>query len=156
MNETHKYIDTHAHVNISAFNDDWREVIERARGAGVAHINVGTQQDTSKRAVEIAEHFDYGVYAIVGLHPIHTSASYHDEQELGQEHKGFTSRGEEFDKSFYRNLAKSKKVVAIGETGLDYYRLEKDTKDRQMEAFVGQIVLANELELPLMIHKRPH
>jgi len=150
----YKYIDTHAHVNINAFKDDWREVVEKTREVGVAHSNVGTQLDTSRRAVEIAEQFADGVYAIIGLHPVHTSASYHDEQELGENMKGFTSRGEVFTKDAYRELAKSDKVVAIGECGLDYYRLESDTKEVQEKAFIEQIELANELGLPLMIHTR--
>jgi len=150
----YKYIDTHAHVNINAFKDDWKEVVERTREEGVMHINIGTQQDTSKRAVEIAEQFEDGVYAMVGLHPVHTTASYHDESELGENMKAFTSRGEVFDTDFYKELAKSKKVVAIGECGYDYYRLEEDTKGIQEEAFIAQIELANELDLPLMIHTR--
>jgi len=148
------YIDTHAHVNINAFKDDWEEVAARTREEGVMHINIGTQQSTSKRAVEIAESFDDGVYAMVGLHPVHTSASYHDESELGENMKAFTSRGEVFDAGYYRDLAKSDKVVAIGECGYDYYRLEYDTREVQEEAFIGQIELANELRLPLMIHTR--
>ena len=150
---SYRYIDTHAHVNINAFKDDYEVVLARCREEEVAVINVGTQQDTSKRAVEIAEEID-NCFAIVGLHPVHTSASYHDESELGENMKGFTSRGEEFDTSFYRELATSKKVVAIGECGLDYYRLEKDTKTVQEKAFIAQIELANELGLPLMIHTR--
>lgn len=154
MESKYKYIDTHAHVNINAFAEDRQEVVDRARGEGVAHINVGTQYDTSAHAVELAEQFDDGVYAIVGLHPIHTSASYHDEQELGPESKGFSSRGEVFDADAYRKLAASEKVVGIGECGFDYYRLEEDTKEKQEAAFIAQIELANELELPLMIHTR--
>lgn len=149
-----QYIDTHSHVNINAFSDDWQDVISRTRAHKVAHINVGTQQDTSKRAVELAEGANDAVYAIVGLHPVHTSASYHDESELGENMKAFTSRGEVFDKDFYRELAKSDKVVAIGECGLDYYRLESDTRKIQEESFIAQIELANELGLPLMIHTR--
>lgn len=151
---SYRYIDTHAHVNINAFKNDWKEVIDRARSEGVAHINVGTQYDTAARAVELAESFDDGVYAIVGLHPIHTSASFHDEQELGEDARGFTSRGEIFDKAKYRELAKRGKVVGIGECGFDYYRLETDTKEKQEAAFIAQIELANELGLPLMIHTR--
>jgi len=154
MTDKYRYIDTHAHINTNAFKDDWKEVAERARKEGVAHINVGTQFDTSKRAVEIAEQFEDGVYAIIGLHPIHTSASYHDEQELGAESKGFTSRGESFNRLKYLELAKSRKVVGIGECGLDYYRLESDTKEKQEATFIQQIELANELQLPLMIHTR--
>lgn len=150
-----KYIDTHAHVNINAFKDDVEEVISKCADEGVAIINVGTQQDTSRRAVELAREHD-NCYAIVGLHPVHSSASYHDEQELGENMKGFTSRGEEFDVDFYRELAGQDKVVAIGECGLDYYRLESDTKSVQEKAFVAQIELANQLKLPLMIHTRPH
>lgn len=154
MTERYTHIDTHAHVNINAFSEDWRAVIERAQAEGVAHINIGTQYDTSARAVELAEQFEDGVYAIIGLHPIHTSASYHDEQELGAEAKAFTSRGEVFDREKYRTLAQSPKVVGIGECGFDYYRLEADTKDKQEAAFIAQIELANELGLPLMIHTR--
>lgn len=153
MRSEYRYIDTHAHVNINAFKDDAAAVLARCRKEGVMVLNVGTQADTSRRAVELAEEADNG-FAIIGLHPVHTSASYHDEQELGENMKGFTSRGEVFDAAYYRELARSPKVVAIGECGLDYYRLEKDTKAVQERAFVAGIELANELSLPLMIHTR--
>lgn len=153
MKKSYRYIDTHAHVNINAFKDDAEAVISKCEEKGVAIINVGTQQDTSRRAVELAVEAD-NCYAIVGLHPVHTSASYHDGQELGENMKGFTSRGEEFDPAFYRELAGHKKVVAIGECGLDYYRLKKDTRQIQEKAFIAQVELANELGLPLMIHTR--
>lgn len=151
--DSYRFIDTHAHLNINAFKDDAEAVISKCRDEGVSIINVGTQQDTSKRAVELAESHD-NCFAIIGLHPVHTSASYHDEQELGENMKGFTSRGEEFDAAYYRELAGSSKVVGIGECGLDYYRLEKDTREVQRKTFIAQIELANELELPLMIHTR--
>ncbi len=154
MNSDTRYIDTHAHVNINAFADDWQVVMADCSEKGLAVINVGTQQDTSKKAVDIALEADNG-YAIVGLHPVHTSASYHDESELGENMKAFTSRGEVFDSNFYRTLATStNKVVAIGECGYDYYRLASDTKALQEAAFIAQIELANELQLPLMIHTR--
>ncbi len=153
MDSKYRYIDTHAHLNINAFKDDAEAVLARCAEEGVVVINVGTQQDTSKRAVELAMQADNG-YAIIGLHPVHTSASYHDEQELGENMKAFTSRGEEFDAGFYRDLATNDKVVAIGECGLDYYRLERDTRAVQEKAFTAQIELANELGLPLMIHTR--
>lgn len=150
---SYRYIDTHAHLNINAFKDDYDAVISKCAQESVAIINVGTQQDTSKRAVELAETHD-NCFSIIGLHPVHTSASYHDEQELGENMKAFTSRGEEFDAAYYRELAQSGKVVGIGECGLDYYRLEKDTRAVQEKAFIAQIELANELGLPLMIHTR--
>lgn len=147
------YIDIHAHLNLGAFNDDREEVMLRTREAGVAHINVGTKQSTSEKAVKIAEaHED--VYAIVGLHPIQTTPQEHDEDEIGEGGAPFVSKGEVFNKDFYRGLCKSEKVVAIGECGLDYYRNDPSTKEIQEAQFIAQIELANELGLPLMIHTR--
>jgi len=147
------YYDCHTHVNFAAFKDEVTPTIERAREAGVGMIVVGTQFDTSREAVEVAEaHED--TYAAIGLHPIHSTKSYHDEKELGEGGKEFTSRGEVFDAEKYFALGQSSKVVAIGECGLDYYRLEGDTKKTQEEAFIQQIELANRLNKPLMLHIR--
>jgi TatD DNase family protein len=161
-----RYFDAHTHVNFRAFNSDYREVIERAREAGVGMVNVGTQRDTSSRAVELTREYGH-LYAAVGLHPIHTSASYHDEQELSisinqpNQHqsaaRGFMSRAEEFDYEYYKKLASDPKVVAIGECGLDYFRLGVDSKEeieRQKQAFRAQVELARELKKLLMIHAR--
>lgn len=150
-NYTH--IDIHSHVNLSAFDEDREEVLTRTREAGVIHINVGTKESTSTKAVEIADAHD-GVYAIVGLHPIQTTPEEHTKEELGEGSKSFVSQGEIFNKDFYRALCKSEKVVAIGECGLDYYRNDESTKEVQEEQFIAQIELANELQLPLMIHTR--
>ncbi len=153
-----RYIDAHTHVQFAAFAHDYREVISRALAAGVGVVNVGTQLDTSRRAVELAhEYEDEPIYATVGLHPIHTSQSYHDSQELGDggATKGFTSRGELFDRDRYLLLARDPKVVAIGECGFDYFRVEgEDAKAKQEAAFVAQIALAYEIRKPLMIHCR--
>lgn len=148
------YIDIHAHVNFQAFDSDRQEVIERAKQANTWMINVGTQKDTSRMAVEIAEKYDEGVYAIVGLHPVHTTASYHDEKELGEGGKEFTSRGEVFDYEYYKKLLMHPKTVALGECGLDYYRLEEDSIALQKKAFIEQIHLANDVSKPLMLHIR--
>lgn len=149
-----KYIDVHTHLNLAAFKDDWREAIVRAHEAGVAMINVGTQADTALRAVEIAREYETGVYAVVGLHPVHTAKSYHDPKEFTDVEKGFTSRGEEFDAVNYLDLAKDPKVVAIGECGLDYFRTEPETEALQKKAFIEQIEMANEVGKPLMLHIR--
>ncbi len=152
----YKYFDAHTHVQFAAFKTEWREVIERAQKASVAMINVGTQRDTSEGAIKTAEAFPDGVYAAVGLHPIHTEKSHHDIKELGTEEKAmeFTSRGEEFDYEEYKKLALHPKVVAIGEFGLDYYRLSDETKIKQKEIFLQQLELAHEVKNPLMIHCR--
>jgi len=72
---TPKYIDIHSHVNFKAFDEDRDVVIKSALYNDTWVINVGTQADTSRKAIELAHKYDQGVYAIVGLHPIHTSAS---------------------------------------------------------------------------------
>jgi len=151
---TPKYIDIHSHVNFKAFDEDRDEVIKRALDNDTWVINVGTQVDTSKKAVDMANQYKEGVYAIIGLHPIHTGASYHDEKELGEGGKEFTSRGEVFDKESYRELLKNEKVVGIGECGLDYYRCTRETILKQKNAFIEQIELANEFGKALMLHIR--
>jgi len=149
-----KYIDIHAHVNFVAFNEDRDAVMKRAQECGTIVINVGTQLDTAKKAVEMTAQYE-NTYAIIGLHPIHTGAAFHDTQELGEEAgEGFTSRGEVFNKDAYRELLKNPKVVGIGECGLDYYRCDEDSVAKQREAFIAQIELANELGKPLMLHIR--
>lgn len=161
------YIDTHAHLNLSAFAEDVDAVATQCADEQVAVINVGTKQSTSQRAVELAEQYEH-CYAIVGLHPIQTVPGTHDEDEIGPGGTPFTSPGEVFAADYYRKLATTSKVVGIGECGFDYYRLtegkkvesegqwhtEADTFATQEAAFIAQIELANELELPLMIHTR--
>ena len=150
-----KYIDTHAHMNFVIYDKDRVEVIERTKNDSVMVINVGTQQDTSRLAVEMADAHDH-LYAIIGLHPIHTMASFHDHAEVCVDGDEFTSRGEVFDYEYYKQLAQSsKRVVGIGECGLDYYRNTPETREIQEQAFRGQIELALELDLPLMLHVRP-
>lgn len=155
-----KFLDAHTHIQFSAFDNDREEAVHRAIDQGIAMVNVGTQQDTSRAAVELTDKHD-GLYAAIGLHPIHTSRSHHDAQELGggESAKAFVSRGEEFDMEFYRKLAKHPKTVAIGECGLDYYHLLKDENreeqiEKQKGAFSAQIALAREVGKPLMVHCR--
>jgi len=148
-----KYFDAHTHVQFVAYESDREETIQRAKEAGVVMNVVGTQLDTSRTAVALAEKYDH-IFATIGLHPIHTSKSYHDEKELGDGGKEFTSRGEQFDMSVYEKLGHSSRVIAIGECGLDYYRLEENTKDVQIKNFIEQIELANTLQKPLMLHIR--
>jgi len=150
-----KFIDIHTHTQFVAFDEDRSEVMARAEEAEVGQIVVGTQKDTSQSAVHLARTYPY-TWATVGLHPIHTAKSYHDEEELGggEAARAFSSRGEDFDVSNYRKLAEDPKTVAIGECGLDYFRIDKDTKDKQVVAFEAQIALANEVQKPLMLHIR--
>ena len=154
------FFDAHTHVQFTAYDADRDAVIARANDAGVRFVNVGTQKDTSRRAAELAEQKE-GVFAAVGLHPMHTSRSFHDVDELGggEEAKSFTSRGEVFDAAYYRKLAAHPKTLAIGECGLDYFHLnENEIREEQIkkqkDAFLAQIALAAEIKKPLMIHCR--
>ena len=155
-----KYFDAHTHVQFVAYDADREEVMARAKEAEVGMNLVGTQIDTSRAAVELAEKHD-DVYASIALHPVHTSKSFHDVKEVGPSFakalagkEGFVSRGEKFDFDAYEKLGASPKVIAIGECGLDYYRLEEDTKKVQTEVFLQHIELANKLNKPLMLHIR--
>lgn len=151
-NMKYSCIDTHTHLNLPAFANDREEVLVRTVADKVAHINIGTNEKTSKLAVEIAD-ANEGSWAIIGLHPIQTVPGVRDDED----DRGGTpapTTGEAFNPAFYRELALSPKVVGIGECGYDYYHTPKDSFAVQEEAFIGQIELANELRLPLMIHTR--
>ena len=126
-------IDTHAHSNFNAYKFDADEVIRRSLDNGVWMINVGSQYETSKRAVEIAERYKAGIYAAVGLHPIHLANGIF-KTKIDQEEIEFRTREEDFDYEKYKALANSPKVVAIGEIGLDYYyRPKTKIKFQQFE-----------------------
>ena len=151
-------IDTHTHVNFQAFKEDADDVVARALEDGVWMINAGTKFETSRAAVELAENYSDGVYAAVALHPIHLFEHFVDLNEEGQ---SFNTAGEEFDHDAYRDLiARSTKVVAIGEFGLDYFRLPENidhtaVKQKQREVMIQHIELAKQTDKPLMIHCRP-
>lgn len=149
-----EYIDAHSHVHFEAYSADRAEVVKRALDSNTWMINVGTQKDTSRAAVELAHQYEKGVYAIVGLHPVHTAKSYHDKAEFSDDQKEFTEHGETFDYDFYKKLVTDPKVVAIGECGLDYFRADEHTASVQKDQFEGHIALAKETGKPLMCHIR--
>lgn len=151
-----KYIDTHTHVNLRAFKEDATETIQRALDAGVGVINIGTQIDTSRQAIELLKDFPENVWAVIGLHPSHTFAhDFEDEEEVK-----FKTREEHFDSELYQQLAQNPRVIGIGECGLDYYRLptnrdHSQIKQLQRAAFEAQIKLALDLDKTLCVHCRP-
>lgn len=141
-----EFYDTHAHLDFPDFASDLPDVLSRARGAGISRIVcVGTDLESSRRAIALAEG-DPQVYAAVGWHPNHVSAAPADVRPG------------------LRELARHPKVVAIGETGLDYHHLpsarggtaEEDEADkrRQHVAFAQQLELAAELGLNCIVHQR--
>ena len=128
-------VDSHAHLQWASFDKDREDVIKRAREAGVERIvNIGFDIWGSRRAVELAEKHE-GLYATVGIHP-------HNASQLNQE---------VLDE--LRKLSQRRKVVAIGEIGLDYYR-NLSPRETQKKAFEAQLILAEELRLPVVIHDR--
>jgi len=152
-------IDTHSHLNFNAYKEDADEVIRRSLNNNIWMVNVGSQYNTSKRAVEIAERYQEGVYASIGLHPLHLAEGIF-KAKLDKEEIAFHTNNENFDYSKYKDLARSKKVVAIGEIGLDYYYRPKtkikleEFKNRQKEVFLEQLSLSKELNLPAIFHCR--
>jgi TatD DNase family protein len=128
-------IDTHTHLDDARYNDDREAVIARAREAGLeAFITIGCDLATSRSAVALADHYPF-VYASVGVHP-------HEVKHIGEDW---------YDE--FRGLAKSEKIVAYGEIGLDYHYNHSSPKE-QRERFREQIQLARELTLPVIIHTR--
>jgi TatD DNase family protein len=148
-----KWIDTHAHLNLSAFAADVDQVVDRCQEREVTVVNIGTKLSTSEKAVALVATYEQ-MYAIVGLHPIQTVPGSHDEDEIGEGGQPFVSRGEVFDPAAFLTLAQSPNVIGIGECGFDYWHCPKETYEVQEAAFLAQIKLANELQLPLMIHTR--
>jgi len=157
-------VDTHVHLNFNAYKNDAEEVIKRALDSDVWMINVGTKYETSKKAVEIAQNYPQGVYAAIGLHPIHLETRL-VKIKMDPEEVAFNAKEEEFDYEKYKDLAnlslgEGGKVVAIGEIGLDYYYKPKTKrklelfKEKQKEVLSQQLKLAKELNLPIVFHCR--
>lgn len=143
---THPFYDTHAHLDYPDFVADFPAVLTRAREAGITRmISVGTDLDSSRAAVALAERHE-GVFAAVGWHPCHVSEAPADLRPV------------------LRELAGHPKVVAIGETGLDYHHLpgakggdasqDEALKTRQAAAFRQQLEVAAEFGLNAIVHQR--
>ncbi len=150
--------DTHAHYNDEKFDEDREEIIQKVYESGVKKlVNAGYSLASSKKAIEIAKDYDW-MYVICGISPndIPNSKDKIDEQigELEELMKNYVKSVENIP-SNSRILGDkiSKKIVAIGEIGLDYY-WNKENKDLQKHAFMKQIELANRLNLPIVIHTR--
>lgn len=152
-------IDTHSHLNFHAFENDWREVIERAQSAGVSKIiMVGTDIDSSTKAVEMAQQNPV-LFAAVGIHP-HHAAKFKD-----------TSSNIKNDLKALDVLIQQPRVVAVGEIGLDYhvyskskYNNEKINKVEekidpellitQRKLLQEQLILAHKYSKPVIVHSR--
>ena len=130
-----KLIDTHSHYNDEKFDNDRDEVIQNIANSGITTIiNAGYSLESSKRAIEIANNYDF-MYATVGVSP----------NDIENLENNYIEQ--------IKEMAKEQKVIAIGEIGLDYY-WNKENKETQKEIFIKQVELANQLGLPIVIHAR--
>lgn len=134
-----KYIDIHGHINFPQYDVDREAVIARTKDADVGMIIIGTDLESSRRAIELAEKYE-NIWATVGVHPT---------DSVGHDHSALV-----FDHDAFRKLAMHPKVVAIGECGLDYFHAEPTDMAAQRDIFIKHIKLANEINKPLMLHVR--
>jgi len=128
--------DTHAHYDAEQFDSDRDEVLSGLPGRGVGLVvNPGCDIPTSRTAISLAQQYPF-LYAAVGYHP--ENCGPYQEEELDE----------------LRRLAREPKVVAIGEIGLDYYWEENPPREFQQKVFRDQMALAQELDLPVIVHDR--
>lgn len=130
-----EFFDSHAHYNDERFEENRDELIKEIYSEGITKIvNVGYSLESSKKAIEIADNYDF-MYTTAGISP-------NDIDDFKEEYL-----------NEIKELAENKKVVAIGEIGLDYH-WNTENKDLQKYVFISQIKIANELKLPIVIHTR--
>jgi TatD DNase family protein len=156
-----RLFDSHTHVHFPAFTDVDR-IMKHAQETDLGMLTVGTLAHTNAAAVAFAEQYSQ-VWAAVGIHPSHVHPlSYHDEHELpeGVTHEGVVSEDGTIDLSDVEQYLPHPKVVAIGEFGLDYYRLPEDAdtaqkiKDEQKKAAAAHMKLCSAHHKPAVIHCR--
>lgn len=153
-----KLIDSHCHLNFEGFKNDRDQILQQSLDADIGVINIGSQFETSREAVNLANKYKEGVWASVGLHPIHIGKRIRDEMETEFQEEIDTKSDEEILKKIKNLAINNNNIVAIGETGLDYFHLPEKGKEeiieKQIDFFRRQILLASEQNLPLIIHCR--
>ena len=148
-----RLIDTHAHLDAEIYTNDLDIVVKHALEEGVWMVTIGDDYASSKRAVQIAERYPEGVYAAIGLHPLKVSGALTADDKL-------------LELERFHELATHPKVVAIGETGLDFHDIPDHDrndprlmearlkKENQMRVFGKFLDLSREMRLPLLLHCR--
>ncbi|MEK7461501.1 MAG: TatD family hydrolase [Patescibacteria group bacterium] len=130
-----KYFDIHSHLGDSAYDSDREEVITRLQETNTNTIVIGTDFESSKKAVDLADKYEE-IYACIGIHPVD------DPNQI-------------FEREKFEGLVKYSKVVAIGECGMDFFHADKATDyERQRKLFLNQIEFALTHDKPIMIHAR--
>src|SRR5688572_31710555 len=148
-----RYIGTHCHLDSEIYARDLDIVVKHALDQGVWIVTLGSDYESSKRAIEIAERYPEGVFASVGLHPSKIGANIMSDDKM-------------LDVAGFAALAAHPKVVALGETGLDYHDLPEDARTdpkfhlaeqiraNQRQVFGKFLDLSRDLRLPLLLHCR--
>ncbi|MBQ6813812.1 MAG: TatD family hydrolase [Methanobrevibacter sp.] len=132
-------IDTHCHIDFEEFDKDRNDVIERAKGKLNAVINSGYSIESNQKVLELSQEYKDFVYPTFGFHPVSSQKS--TEEEINAAHK-----------QFVENLDN---ILAVGEVGMDfYYCTDKAMRKRQQEIFLGFVEIANDNQVPLLIHGR--
>lgn len=135
------FFDSHAHLDDSKFNEDRKQVINDCiKENGAKFVTVGYSLQSSKKAIELANNYD--IYATIGISP----------NDIPQKEDKLRKELDEMEKLVKTNID-SKRFLAIGEIGLDYY-WNKENKEIQKQAFIKQIEIANKYDLPITIHTR--
>ena len=130
-----KYFDIHSHLNAPAYNSDMEEVIARLKEADTYTVAIGTDLESSKKAVDLADKYEE-IYACIGIHPVDNPS-------------------QSFEREKFEKLVKHPKTVAIGECGMDFFHADKNIDyDRQKKLFLDQVKFALVHNKPIMIHAR--
>ncbi len=148
-----RLIDSHCHPQLAAYDADRDLLIKNTLAAGIGMVAIGTNYETSRDAVELADRLNGGAWSAIGVHPGHTFKPHHDPGETVA-----APIEEKFDEEKFAALAASKFCVGVGEVGLDYYRLgdveADEAKRRQRDNFAAHIAFALKKNLPLVLHIR--
>jgi len=132
-------IDTHCHVDFEEYDADREKVIERAKDKLSAFIDSGISLETNERVLNLSKKYEGFIYPSFGFHPVSSQDSTDEEVAEAQKHL----------------ISHLDDIVAIGEVGMDFfYCKDKTLRNRQKEIFLSFVNLANEYEVPLLIHGR--
>ena len=130
-----KYFDIHSHINFPDYSDDLDDVVNRLKETQTYTIVVGTDFESSKMAVDLAEKYEE-IYACIGVHPV-------------------DNLSRSFEQEKFEELIKHPKVVAVGECGMDFFHADRDADyERQKKLFLDQVNFALTHDKPIMIHSR--
>lgn len=132
-------IDTHCHIDFVDFEEDFENVVERARNKLSAVVNSGTNEIDNQKTLDLAKKYEGFIYPSLGFHPVSSQNSSEEEIKSAQNHL----------------IDNIKDIVAVGEVGMDFfYVTDKSLRERQKEIFTGFLEIANDYKVPLLIHGR--